>query len=205
MYIIKLLIDQKKFSYKPSSKEIGSISNRLIQNPVDVEPSQFANEIIQGKSFVPAYITTKANGLITRTQDCWTSQQVICIDFDNGYYDRTLKQKVKDVHITWEEAQEEFKTSAIFMYKTFSHTDDWPKFSVVFAYNEPFTDINLLNAHTDQLLKSIHMLMNQPSKLKGYSLVGLTSMYLIMKIDFRLIMTYLSKGDIMTSITIVII
>lgn len=39
------------------------------------------------------------------------------------------------------------------LYKRFSHTDNWPKFRVVFAFNEPFTYINLLNAHTDQLFK----------------------------------------------------
>ncbi|WDQ34977.1 hypothetical protein PTQ21_12345 [Paenibacillus marchantiae] len=129
------------------------INNELLRNPVDIEPEQLAHGITQGKTFVPAYITTKVDGSLRRTKDCWTSQQVICMDFDNGYYDRTLKQKVMDVRITWEEAQEEFKASAMFMYKTFSHTDDWPKFRVVFAFNEPFTDINLLNVHTDQLFK----------------------------------------------------
>lgn len=181
------------------------INNRLLRNPVDIEPEQLAHELLQGKTFTPAFITTKVNGSLRRTKDYWTSQQIICMDFDNGYYDRALKQKVKDISITWEAAIEEFKTSAMFMYKTFSHTEAWPKFRVVFAFNEPFTDIKLLNAHTDQLFKKYPFADESTFQAERFFFGG-TDLHLFdyenrLQINHDLVV----KGDIMTSITIVII
>lgn len=142
------------YSHKPTPETIKyKINKAVLANPIDIEPEQLAQEIVKGKSFVPGYITTKVNGKLRRTADSWTSQQIVCLDIDNGYYDKKVKKKIKDVRMTWEEAKKEFEDTAMFMYKTFSHTDDWPKFRVVFAYNEPFTDIKKLSIHTDQIFK----------------------------------------------------
>ncbi|WP_158702664.1 hypothetical protein [Paenibacillus faecalis] len=148
------MLDNTMYSHKPTPETIRyEINKAVLANPVDLEPEQLAQEIIKGKSFVPGYITTKVNGKLRRTAESWTSQQIVCLDIDNGYYDKKLKKKIKDVRMTWEEAKQEFVDTAMFMYKTFSHTNEWPKFRVVFAFEEPFNNINILKFNTDKLFE----------------------------------------------------
>ncbi|QSF43284.1 hypothetical protein [Paenibacillus tianjinensis] len=129
-----------------------NINPRLLKRPIDIQPEQLALELTKGKTFCPGYITTRRNdGELHLSQSCWTSQQVVCLDFDNSKEDKESKEKVKDIKITWEQAQKEFHDSAMFMYKTFSYTDDWPRFRVVLAYDEPITNQLLFNMHNQKL------------------------------------------------------
>ncbi|MEK4433001.1 hypothetical protein MHB54_28000 [Paenibacillus sp. FSL M7-0802] len=125
-----------------------------MKNPVDITPKQLAHEVTQGKTFVPAYIATRVKGVLARRDMCWTSQQIVALDFDNSIYNSKLKKTVKDIKLTWDQAKQEFIGKAMFMYKTFSYKDDWPKFRVVFAYSEPFTNINIMSLHNQELFNS---------------------------------------------------
>lgn len=128
------------------------INRHLLKHPVDIEPEQLALELSKGKTFCPAYIATqKDDGNLALSQSCWTSQQVICLDFDNSKKDKVTGEIVKDVRITWEQAQKEFAASAMFMYKTFNYADDWHRFRVVLAYDEPLTNQLLLSIHNQKL------------------------------------------------------
>lgn len=116
------MLDTEKYTSKP--KNAGAITNRIINHPVDIEPEDLIKEIASGKSFVPCSLHHK-NGVIKRRIENWQSQQLICLDIDDG--------------MTIDEALIEFKDSAMFIYTTFSHSDENHKFRVVMATNEPIT------------------------------------------------------------------
>lgn len=128
---MKLMLDTVEYKSKPN--DTGTITNRIVKYPVDITIEQLAQEVIKGKSFVPAYLNTKdKNNKIRRSKECWTSQEIICLDFDNG--------------MTIEEAIEEFKNDACFIYTTFSHTKHKHKFRVVFKLNEIIHNKNIIES-----------------------------------------------------------
>jgi hypothetical protein len=124
---MKLMLDTECYSSKPINA--GLITNRIIKHPVDITPEELAKEVTRGKSFVPGYFTKKVDGEIRRRIQCWTLQQIICLDFDNG--------------MTLDQAIEEFKNTAMFIYTTFSHSDDHHKFRVVFATEKEIDDYSI--------------------------------------------------------------
>lgn len=142
---MKLMLDKTEYSSKPTNP--GVITNNIIKNPVDITPEELAQEIIKGKSFVPGYINTYVDGKLKRNIKCWTSQQIICLDFDNN----------KNKQMSLSEAIEEFKDTAMFIYTTFSHNELHHKFRVVFStdkiienYSDYIIVINdLLNNYLD--------------------------------------------------------
>jgi len=122
------MLDTKRYKKKPTDP--WNIGKRIINNPVDIEPDQLAKELISGRTFIPSFINTCINGKLARRRECWTSQQVIALDFDGG-------MKI-------EEALNEFKNEAMFMYTTFSHTDREHRFRVVFALDQETNDYDFI-------------------------------------------------------------
>lgn len=135
---MKLMMDRKKYNKKPAGKEGGAISNRIVDQPVDITVEQLARNIVEGKTFTPAYFVKK-NGVTKRQKAFWYSQQIIALDFDDG--------------MTLEKAIEEFSESASFIYKTFSHTEQKHKFRVVFALNKPTYSIESIEGLLKRMLK----------------------------------------------------
>ncbi|MGX2959027.1 hypothetical protein JNUCC23_07155 [Peribacillus sp. JNUCC 23] len=114
---MKFMLDTKEYQSKPEGREAGSISNRIINLPVDISIEELAKNLVKGKTFVPAYFKEK-EGMIKRNKDFWHSQEIIALDFDDG--------------MTLDEAVKEFFDTAVFIYTTFSHTEEHHKFRVVF-------------------------------------------------------------------------
>lgn len=136
------MLDDKQFDTKPNNHEVVGVVSRIVKNPVEVNLRTLAIRIEDGCSIIPAYLGNKVNGVIRKTKDCWSSQQLIFLDIDNEKEvpdplpDKpNNKKKVKDVHMTIEQALEEFRDTASFIYKSFSYTDSHPKFRIVFALN----------------------------------------------------------------------
>ncbi len=125
---MKLLLDQKYYNEKP--KDPWNITKRIIKHPLDIEPADLAREVTKGRTFVPSLINTKVNGELARNIDCWTSQQLICLDFDSG--------------MRLEDALNEFRNDAMFVYTTFTHTEKLHKFRVVFALEHEVIDYNFI-------------------------------------------------------------
>src|SRR5690606_40000817 len=107
---------------------------------VDISPEQLAREIKLGKTIVPAYLNKEVDGKITRSKDCWTSQEILCIDYDNEimidnpeypHRSNDKKIKVKNITMSLEDAMDKFKNDAMFIYTSFNHKPDHPKFRVV--------------------------------------------------------------------------
>lgn len=143
------MLDKQEFIGKPTRAETIEINNRIVHSSVDIDPEQLAEEIMNGKTFVPAYLNRKIKGLLRRKKECWTSQEIFCADFDNEIEidnpDYPLssdkkKIKVKKITLTLEQALEQFKDTAMFIYTSFSHKPEHPKFRVVFAFEEAITN-----------------------------------------------------------------
>ncbi|WEG18533.1 hypothetical protein PQ478_08625 [Alkalihalophilus pseudofirmus] len=138
---MKLMLDTKEYKSKPVSA--GEVTSRVVRYPTDLSPESLANEIVKGKSFVAGYLNNKVNGKIKRRVDCWTSQQIICMDFDDNY--------------RIEEAINDFKDIGMFIYKTFNHTDEHHKIRVVLALDKPVTNYNQFY----RLMNELHKLYPQ--------------------------------------------
>jgi hypothetical protein len=133
---MKVMLDQQAFNEKPKGYEIGVISKRIINNPVDISVEELANELGNGKTFVPATLK-EANGVLRRSIENWESQQIFALDFDEGL---RLDEALKDDFLI---------ENAAFLYTTFSHTNEQHKFRVVFVLDYPVYEYqqfqNLMN------------------------------------------------------------
>lgn len=134
---MKLCLDTEEYNNKPNHKQVIQINKRIVKNQIDISPKQLASEIVKGKSFVPATFNKDADGKYKRQIKLWNSQQIICLDFDEG--------------MTIEQAKREFKNNAMFIYTTFNHSSDHHKFRVVMAANKVITDYKELQVIYDYL------------------------------------------------------
>ncbi|MDM5226079.1 hypothetical protein QUF73_07630 [Cytobacillus sp. NJ13] len=124
---MKIILDTVEYSSKPCGREIGLINNRIIRcNPVEIDAAKLAEEVIKGKTFIPATFKS-IGGSIKRSKANWESQQVIALDFDEGL---TVDEAKND---------EYFKQNAAFLYTTLSHKMSHHKFRVVFVLDKPLT------------------------------------------------------------------
>lgn len=139
------------FERKPGIREVGSISKTITSEAVDVSQRQLA-ELVgkQGHTMVLATM----NG--DRKAENMIQQKVVAIDFDNtetrtdenGQIIKDEKGKAKNFrtegnkYTSIQEALDNpfIQNNASFIYKTFSHQDDWERFRVVF-----FLDKALIN------------------------------------------------------------
>ncbi|MBN8199179.1 hypothetical protein [Bacillus sp. NTK034] len=136
---MKLLIDTTSYCEKPKGYEIGKISNRIIKKSVEVNVEELAKEIGKGKTFVPATFR-EIQGQLRRSNENWESQQVIALDFDEGL---RLEEAYNDQF---------FQENAVFLYTTFSHTEEKHKFRVVFVLDEPLYEYKHFQAIINDLL-----------------------------------------------------
>jgi hypothetical protein len=143
---MKLHIHNKGYKRKPSSYS-GKITEELKASiPVEVTPQELASLVgEQGHTAVLA--TMKANHAWVKYNI--EQQQVLMLDFDNTEKvrqpDGTYK-KVKTTGMFYNSIEEILADSYIqenscFIYKTFSHTDDWHKFRVAFVLDKPITSL----------------------------------------------------------------
>lgn len=122
---VNFMMDTVHSNFKPSSSEFPKINKRVLGNAVYISVKEFAENVSKGKNFIPAFLKVKA-GSIKRRTDYWVSQQIIALDFDDG--------------MSVQEARIIFAETAAFIYLTHSHTDDKPKFRVVFILDKPCFD-----------------------------------------------------------------
>lgn len=160
--MFKVMLDTYAYSKKPSPEETARyINSRIMKYPIEITAENLAMELSQGKTFIPAYIggtvELDKHGKSKRSPNNWTSQQIVCLDFDNEIMipdpDNSKKKiKKKEISLSWDQAKSEFKDSALFMYKSFSNTDDHPKFRVVFAFDSVINDKSLYLGNANFLL-----------------------------------------------------
>ena len=134
---VKLNLDSKPYSSKADAKrEIGIIRNRL--KPYTIDPAALPKGICSGYTFTPAVL----NGT---TAESWESQALWCVDIDND-----------DGHLlTPSEAMEIMAAAGIyplFIYYSFSHTPEKPKFRIVVMTTETVTDFDKAQRMREGLL-----------------------------------------------------
>lgn len=134
---MKFMLDTIEYQSKPEVREAGRISNRIINHPVDISIEELTKNLGKGKTFIPAYFKKK-EGVIRRNKDYWHSQEIIALDFDDG--------------MTLDEAVKEFSDKAVFIYTTFSHTEEHHKFRVVFILDRVIYKIEEFDCIVSRLI-----------------------------------------------------
>lgn len=127
---IVVQVDSKAYTHKPEGNEIGGIKSRTQKSEAqNLTMEKFATEIERGKSFSPGILE---GGLGASN---WKEQQIFCVDIDNN--DETLPI------LTPKEAMKICRDNGVppaLCYKTFSDTEEKPKFRLMFKLNEPVKD-----------------------------------------------------------------
>lgn len=137
--MVNVMLDSKGFKRKPVGNEIASISNRIVKQEASLPIDELALAIKDGKTFAPATFKSM-NGTVKRNKECWYSQQVVALDFDEGM---TLNEALEDTF---------FKKNAAFIYTTFSHTESKHKFRVVFVLSELVTNYRIVESLLMELM-----------------------------------------------------
>lgn len=113
---IKIHLDQKRYSSKPQQRDIIEINKSITNKITECEIRDFIDMVgNNGQTFMPGLM----NG--ARKKENFVGQQVYGLDFDEG--------------ITFEEFMEraeELELYPAFVYKTFSYTEEHPKFRAVY-------------------------------------------------------------------------
>ncbi len=125
-YTVEVMLDSKNFSRKPDGKDVTGINNRIKNGLTVLTIKQLGDEVTKGKTFMPAKLTEKY-GVLRRSINNWHSQQLVALDFDK---DITLETALNDEFI---------RSNAVFLYTTFSHTEELHKFRVVFILEKMLT------------------------------------------------------------------
>lgn len=129
---VNVCLDQEGFLKKPNKNEVMQISERIAEKEVNVSIEELMESVTlpNAKSFTPGVFS---NG--NRSNKSWKSQQVFALDIDSGL---RIDEAIK--HST------EWKVTPTFIYSTFSHTEEKPKFRMVFVLNEEIQDLRVRNA-----------------------------------------------------------
>ena len=134
--LIQLNIDTVSYKTKAAAAaEYGKIRNRLGDpgsiRRVTAEGLKWCIE--HGLTFMPAVVTGT-------TSEFWQQQQIICIDIDNE--DFKSKEKLETICSPQDALtilRDQDLTPAI-IYKSFSYSEEWPRFRIVFILSEILED-----------------------------------------------------------------
>lgn len=134
----ELLIDKQAFKQKPSPQQIPSINNRIASQATKVSQREFANMVGEnGQTTVLATMNGK------RSKNNMIQQQVVALDFDNTKIIDGKKVKTTGSEYTTvaEIYQDEWvQKNASLIYSTFSHSEDWHRFRLVFFLDKAMTN-----------------------------------------------------------------
>ena len=128
---IKILLDKKQYSSKPSGQDAARLTETLSAAEVEISPQDAAIAIGKhGQSFCPALMRDVNK---SRCRKNWAIQMVFSLDFDNN----------RDDLIKPEEAIAIYKKAKLYpfaCYETFSSRKELPKFRLMFMLKNPVLD-----------------------------------------------------------------
>ncbi|MCM3022337.1 hypothetical protein M3576_03160 [Weizmannia ginsengihumi] len=130
------------------------ISDRIAGYPVCMSIGELMEEVTlpNAKSFTPAIFK---NG--ERSNETWASQQLFALDIDSGL---TIEEAVK--------LSKEVNVIPVFIYSSFSHTEEHHKFRMIFLLNEEIHDMrvrNLIQYALRTLFPTADRNANDPARL----------------------------------------
>lgn len=133
-------LDEKKYTTKPSEQEIKtSLNERITEKIIELDIKDLAQEVgLEGRSVVfgnfPPHERQSAKLI---------SQKIVALDFDNTNIEiingeKTKVQTTGNDYFTINQAlaNDFIRTYASFLYETFSSTEDWNRFRVIFVLSE---------------------------------------------------------------------
>lgn len=118
--LIECMVDDVEYATKPESEEVRRIQCRLKAKSVSIK--DLALRVSIGQTFRPAVLDS-------RSANSWRQQQLFALDFDSG---TTIDNELQRA--------ETFGLKPNIIYKTFSHTEEHPKFRMVFCFDKPIAD-----------------------------------------------------------------
>jgi hypothetical protein len=142
---VKIMLDPIQFKQKPDKdKDIPGISNRLSSSPVDINIRELAKLASSGYNFTCGYYGKPSikDKTIHRKDECWTSQQIFGLDFDNTISFDDFMEICKRYNI--------YPT---FAYATFSYTKECQKFRAIFMLDAPVTDKRVRSLIIESLME----------------------------------------------------
>ena len=138
MLKIKLHIDEQSFNRKPET-EAGKIVKNIIKTISEVTPQELAETVgLKGHSMCLATMGAGADGIVHKRNANMVQQQALALDFDNkedgvkteGLFYQSISDALEHPFI---------QKHASFIYKSFSSTEDWDKYRVLFILDQPLT------------------------------------------------------------------
>ena len=139
---IRLHIDPRGVDAKPTEREWGRISKRVL-NPANIEEvtvQQLAQKIRTGHTICPAVLDG------TKAAD-WREQQVFMVDIDNADTGQPQLTQEQALSIC-----EGYGLTPVICYQTFSHSSQRPKFRLVFIMEDVVTDPNVRRMIVERLV-----------------------------------------------------
>ncbi|MHA6252752.1 hypothetical protein [Oceanobacillus sp. CAU 1775] len=128
---IKICLDFEGFNEKPNKKDVMSISERIAGQTsyLSIDELMKVVTIPNARTFTPAVFSNEK-----RANQSWIGQQVFALDMDSGLrIDEAIKLST------------ELRLKPTFIYSTFSHTDEYHKFRMVFILDEEIQDLRVRN------------------------------------------------------------
>lgn len=158
-------LDRTYYKTKPNRAEITHITERLKDaGGTEVTPAQFCDHVRKGGTWVPGVFETGAKDENGKTiWGAFKSLQIVAVDIDNAIEERDADGNKQKRMLLPGEAGYLTVPNALRLcelrgltpmcaYTTFSHTDAWPRFRLVFDLGEPITDEEQARAIIQQLL-----------------------------------------------------
>lgn len=147
---VKLHIDKRGYNNKKSvKKDIRAIKNRVqYSKPIETNIDKLIEAIEAGKTFSPAIMKgTKRTDFI--------EQQVFPIDIDNSNKNVPILQVQDAINIC-----KKNNLPLAFYYPSFSHTEEKPKYRLVFVLDKVIKDVNIRNT----IMTNLYSLFPQADK-----------------------------------------
>ena len=132
------------YAKKPEGREYARINNSITKKVSEIDIGTFAEEVgINGRPFTPAIF----NG--QRKKDDFAQEQVYALDFDDG---TTVDEFLARA--------ERYQIMPAFIYATYNHSEDTPRFRAVFINDLPVRD-----GHTASIIISLlHQIFPEADK-----------------------------------------
>ena len=134
---VRLNVGSIGYDHKPNGCEVGAVVANLAEKHARVEVT--LRELLhlvteEGRPYTPALLDTPLkDGSIVKCNDCFTSQQIFALDFDNK------DSEIVSLETTLSQAAE-LDLNAFGAYFTPSHTEAIPKYRLLFCLERPITN-----------------------------------------------------------------
>lgn len=124
MKSVRIHLSDRCYAKKPEKREYAHINNEITRRVSEVDIATFAREVgMNGRPFTPALFHGR------RRKEDFAQEQVYALDFDDGI---TVAEFLSRA--------ERYRVPPAFIYATYNHSGDAPRFRAVFINNIPIQD-----------------------------------------------------------------